>query len=607
MERAGAHRDRSTHQGPPPADPDVATTPVRETVTRVRQRETIRRGGTVADVKRNLPAAPPLPASLPPLPAIPMPEAESAVAAALGKQLPQQVLPTLQEYVYTTDKGKPVTFKAQVGLRLPEGSTTVMTPVPPPPKPGREGKGKLAKVKAAGEKITPVPAINGAFTLGTVPPPGTKGAPPAPRVTKADITGVLVRLRASIPTDSTALVNGVRESMYPRKALQFELPDLGQAQLQPGVSDAITRAVDLIATQSGIDLDQLHTATLDKDGKVQLAKQQQQSAVDAAHTKAKDDLDAEGRKSADSISGAKAGADAAVDEKLLEASGGASPAVIRQQRDRLIARVNRRLAPEDIRYEKEGDDRLRALQLMEVAYSGAYQYVARQVAERIKKDSEPPPTPGAKKPAPTAPQPQPQPIGPPPPPSPAPATPAEEWTITRINEVRQQFAGLRKVAQDSTKDHRGAITGARNLATLLLTNWAEREVGDRESGWDRFWDWIRSWSKAADDKTLAWEEARTAQLGADLRGDLAFVDGITSGARSEAEMKAVAALGGLSNAQQAIVNAYFSKEPHNPLDTVAAGMRVRITEAQTPRITEELAAPLVRAAGGSVAEGGQRR
>ena len=122
------------------------------------------------------------------------------------------------------------------------------------------------------------------------------------------------------------MLNGVRESMYPRKSLQIELPDLGQAELLPGVSDAVTRAVDLIATQSGIDLDELHTATLDKDGKVQLAKQQQHAAVDKAHAKAKDDVGEEGKKSADSISGAKAGADAAVDQKLLEASGGASPA-----------------------------------------------------------------------------------------------------------------------------------------------------------------------------------------------------------------------------------------------------------------------------------------
>ena len=54
-------------------------------------------------------------------------------------------------------------------------------------------------------------------------------------------------------------------------------------------------------------------------------------------------------------------------------------------------------------------------------------------------------------------------------------------------------------------------------------------------------------------------------------------------------MKAVAALGGLSNAQQAIVTTYFAKPPpRNPLDAVAAGMRVRIAEAQKPRLTEEL-------------------
>ena len=211
--------------------------------------------------------------------------------------------------------------------------------------------------------------------------------------------------------------------------------------------------------------------------------------MDKAHAKAKGDLDEEGKKSADSVSGTAAGAQAAIHQKLLEASGGASSAQIRQQRNRLIARVNRRLAPEDIRYEKEGDDRLRALQLMEVAYTGAYQYVSRQVAERIRKDSEPPPTPGAKKPTP-APKPA-EPAGPPPPPSTAEATPAEAWTVARINEVRQQFASLRKVAQDATKANRGAITSARNFAVMLLTEWSEREVGDRETGWEHLWARIR--------------------------------------------------------------------------------------------------------------------
>ncbi len=54
-------------------------------------------------------------------------------------------------------------------------------------------------------------------------------------------------------------------------------------------------------------------------------------------------------------------------------------------------------------------------------------------------------------------------------------------------------------------------------------------------------------------------------------------------------MRAVAAIGGLSKAQQAIVTTYFAKPPpRNPLDAVAAGMRVRITEVQKPRLTEEL-------------------
>ena len=54
-------------------------------------------------------------------------------------------------------------------------------------------------------------------------------------------------------------------------------------------------------------------------------------------------------------------------------------------------------------------------------------------------------------------------------------------------------------------------------------------------------------------------------------------------------MKAVAALGGLSNAQQTIVTRTSRSRLRGiPLDAVAAGMRVRIAEVQKPRLTEEL-------------------
>ena len=99
-----------------------------------------------------------------------MPEAESAVTAALGKQLPQQVLPVLQDYVHTaTIQGKPDDLqgagRAAVARRDP---TTVLTPVPPPPKPQDARAGKARQGQGRGSKVEPVPAVNGAFTLGTV-------------------------------------------------------------------------------------------------------------------------------------------------------------------------------------------------------------------------------------------------------------------------------------------------------------------------------------------------------------------------------------------------------------------------------------------------------
>jgi Annexin len=589
-------------RAPSPADPEGIEIPMRDSVARVKQREAGRRAGATKAVKAAIPKAPDLPAELPPPPPIPVPEAEAAVAAAVGLQLEQQVLPKLLDYTHIPvvgpKAGKPQVVKPRIGLRLPPSAGAVLAPIPPPPKPGKQGRKKLAEVKAAGEQIKQGVVADGAFTLGTTPAPGKPGAPPTPPVSKADITGVLVRLRASIPDDAEAMLTNVRFGLYPKGSLQVEYKTLGADELLPELRTAITEAIDSIATQAGIDLATLHSATLGADGKVQLQKQQEHETVAKAGEKGRQEAEDEAKKSADSDAGARAAAEDAIFEKLRLAKGGASPEQIRDHRDKLVQRVNRRLAPEDLRYEREGEDRIRALRTMEVAYEAAYADVARQVAERIKKDAEPPRTttirPAAKAavkpaaatasavtPAPTSAE-----IAPPPP-STAPATPAETWSIERVREVRARFAELIGEVQRVTKAHRDAIVRARVSATEALHQWADREIGDRTSGWERLWDRIRSWGEEARDVAKAWEEARTAALHADLQGDLAFINEIESGARSEAEMRALAGIGSLSEAQKAIVTAYFT-EPRDKLSAVAAGMRVRIAAIRTPRLKEQL-------------------
>ena len=250
--------------------------------------------------------------------------------------------------------------------------------------------------------------------------------------------------------------------------------------------------------------------------------------VDKAHAKAKDDVGEEGKKSADSDLGSQGRSRRrGRSRSCSRRAAGRRPAAIRQQRDRLIARVNRRLAPEDIRYEKEGDDRLRSLQLMEVAYSGAYQHVADRSRSASAR------TPSRRRP---------------------PARRRPDLRRHRLHRLRLRrrhrrppihrrphrlqprrrrrprrgrSLGSTRCASSSgccarpRRTRRRRTAGrSRALATTPCccsrTGRIERSAIER-AAWERFWDRIRSWGKAADDRTLAWEEARTAQLGADLQ------------------------------------------------------------------------------------------
>ncbi len=377
-------------KAPTPADPEGVEMPLRASVAGVRKRETSRRAGAVAAVKKALPKDPALPVELPAPPTIPVEEAETAVAAAVALKLEEQVLPKLQDYTHVPVEGpkagKPQVFHPRIGLRLPPGTGAVLTPIPPP-KPQKQGRKKLAAVKAAGGDVKQGVVVDGAFTLGTVPAPGTPGARPGPPVSKADITGVLVRLRNSIPADAETMLTEVRTGLYPKGSLHWEFRTLGADELLPELRTSITEGIDQLATQAGIDLAELHTATLAADGKLVLQRQQEHEAIGKAGAKARRETEEEVKKSADTDAGARAAAEDAIFEKLRLAEGGASPEQIRDQRDKLVQRVHRRLAPADLRYEREGDERIRALGTMAVAYEAAYTDVARQVAARIEKDA----------------------------------------------------------------------------------------------------------------------------------------------------------------------------------------------------------------------------
>ena len=578
----------------PPPDEAEALAPIQAAAVRTRAREAARRAAVGADAQRAVPTPPDAGQGLDPPPPIPVSAAEAAVTAAVGKRLPAQTMPAVERYTHTKADGSTQDFQPPVGANLPAGSgvTLQMTPPAPAP-PGREGAAAVAKVRKAGATVEEGRRGAGRLTLDTAPRPARAGKPGGPTVTKADVATILGRLRASAPADAAAMLIGVKKSLYPRGALHFELPDLG-SDLVAGIEEEIGRSIEAIRAQAGIDAAALEAATVAARTAVATGSAQVAARIDATGKESSEAIDQEGKASADAIAGARDAVDDASYEKAMAAEGGADPEAIRARRDRLVGRAYGRLAPEDIRYEREGKDRLQALTLVEVSYLGGYPSIARQVNALIQREAEaaaakakgkakgkaPAPAP-ASAPAPTAPAPAAS--------AQVPASPVEAWAMERVRVVRADFVKLRADVTTATQAHRAGIAAATTAARDLIQEWAETEIGERVSWWERLWDRFKRWLSDAQVTTRAWKDARDAALLADLQGDMGFASDLVSGARRKEEMQAIGAMGGLSDAQKAIVAAYFEgPEQGNPLAAVAAGMRVRIAEGRRDHLSQEM-------------------
>lgn len=582
-------------KAPPAPDAAAAAAPIRAVGGYAATREGARRKEVTEDVKQAVPAAPQTPEGIEPPPPIPVPAAETAVADATGKQLPAQTMPEVQSYTHIKSDGTPKVFQPTVGANLPSGTSATLAVPPPPAVPaGLEGAAAVEQVRNAGEKVPEGQQGTGQLVLGSAPRPGAPGAAPGPPVKKADVAKVLGHLRATAPQDAEQMLDGVWLRQYKGTARNFQLDDL-DAGLQTAAQTEIEASISTIASQAGIDAAALEAATVEAQTSVETQSSEAETELDAAHTQSTETVEKEGTESAGAIAGARDAADDASYAKAMSAEGGADPEAIRARRDRLVERAYGRLAPEDIRYEREGEDRVQALNLVETTYSGGYTLVARQVRDLIAQEAaaaaaKAPPAGASATPAPGAP------AGAAPAAAPAPApaapigaSPAEQWTIDRRKEATEAFGKLREAVLKTTQEHRDAITAAKTAAHDLIHEWADAEIDERSSWWESLWHRFQEWLTDAEDSTKAWKEARDAMLGADLQADLGFAGELVSGARSVEEMRAIGAMGGLSDAQKAIVASYFEgPDKGNPLAAVAAGMRVRIEEGQREHLTQEI-------------------
>ena len=483
-------------RAPAAPDPAPAVGAIGARTTRMARRETARRARALSDVRGTVPMAPDLPA--PPIPPeLPRKDVEAMVTGALGHTLPEQTLPLLQQFPYTPATGKPQVFRPQVApIRLPQGTSATLTPIEPP-KPPRKRRGKVPDPATL---VVPV-AAQGSFTLGTTPAPKPGAAPSAPRVATVDVAGVLARLYLGVTSDADTILRDSRSSLY-RGALQQRLKDFGKDDLLPDLATRLRTTIDSIAAQAGIAAEVVHGATRTAEGKVVLGSERAKAQVGDAEAASRARAEEEAKRSAAAQAAAAAGAQAAVDATLLSTRGGATPAAIRAQRDRLMARVRRRLAPEDLRYEREGG----AAACAEAGLRPLHRGVRRRRqagpgADRPRGWSRARAAggPDAGPPARTRARPRDgpcssaasagraaAPVKPPPelPPAAIMVSPADAWSVERLREVEQAFATLRETAAARTAALRAGITSAEAYATRVFDTWVENEVDDEEMFWE---------------------------------------------------------------------------------------------------------------------------
>ena len=251
-------RTQATLRPPAPPDPAAASAALRARAAAVTGREGQRRAGVVQEVRRAVRKAPPMPEDgLPEPKPLPVPEAEAAVKAAVGKRLSAQTLPTLEAW-----EGRYPKVQAQ----LPPEAGLVLRPPEPPPAPtgDREGAAKVKAVREAGKDVTERPAAAGPLVLDVAAPPQTRQAV-APRASRTDILGVLGQLQVSLDHDAQALLAGVRRGAYPNGALETaylmeRLPPLGDKELLPQVKTAIQATLTTIGERVGITAAELDRA-----------------------------------------------------------------------------------------------------------------------------------------------------------------------------------------------------------------------------------------------------------------------------------------------------------------------------------------------------------
>lgn len=528
-------------------------------------------------VRSVLPATPEAAAPPPPRVVDPVPQATQLVVAKSDRKLSDQALPVVQKPP-PRPGGLPWTYPrpvlaAEYGTGMTgaadreEETATGTTP--------DQQKADAINALAAAGPDTADRAGHGETIVLT-----DEGAPPSPPISpaaKSDVAAVLAIVLADADKAASGMVTQAQQDAYPspENVLVSAFPRF-VVELAPEIESVLREQMEQIRAQVEISREELDAKIAVRLAQLENRRTaaQEGNIADAAGNA--DAIRLAGQDALDAVGGACRSAEEYIEEQQEAASSSVDPEVVRAKSQRLKRDLLSAALRQGVQYEQAGERRTRALAAAGAQIVKNYEDVAKfESAAIIRAET------SANKSEEDAYQ---------------AAVPLLRWARARIDETAPAIVKLQSAAIVEARKFAGEVRLAGFQCGLLIEEWADQEIAEHAGFWDRFLDWIRSWSTDAIASVDAWAEANTAATKDAIVNDLSMMAELEAMGAGDIDAQTLLEAEGLTANQRAIRYTYFGgTEAGNPLVAVAMGVRLRIYEQQKANLFDKFTKGILEA------------
>lgn len=386
---------------------------------------------------------------------------------------------------------------------------------------------------------------------------------PLPGQLRQSISSVIARLMADLGGEAERMLGGIRSSNYGGK-LELEYPEIGNEFL-PTLRETLETRLRLVAEQAGIANEDLEAKI--EERRTELAEEQaaHQESVEGAATENTSDLQEEGQDELNEIATTRGAMNRQAEQELEAANGSENPEVIRAKRDRVIGRINQVTGQQNVAYEQAKIRREQQLGQAQQQQVSAYRAAVERDVQAIR--NEPDETLSVSQKS-------------------LMESTSRFWGAARENTLRETFRVLNAQNRTAAEAYKKNLGEVAEEARTTIRNWANEKLGETTSWWESLYQQYQDWRAQAAAETQAWEVEKAGETRDQLVGDFAILTQMQARYGDTIDRETFDNIQGLSDAQKAVLEAYYFGEGErgNSIAAVAEGLRVRVADQHREEI-----------------------